>query len=74
MTRVARGDFVTLLAAIVELDERTRGLSERDRSEALSYVSGVCRAVVKGLTSASTAATVVRSWRPLEGPGATQRT
>lgn len=53
-----------LLSAVVELDERTRGLPAITRSELLAFVGGVFRSVVSRGVQLGIAAIVLREWRP----------
>jgi hypothetical protein len=74
MTRPRRGNWPDLLQSIVDAEHLARGLDDRTRSDLLAYVSGVLNGVMDGRVGLAAAATTVRAWRPLEGPGRPQMT
>jgi hypothetical protein len=56
-----------LLVALVDLDERTRELDDRQRSVALAVAGGVLRAVVYRDVPSATAAVLLAAFGPQSG-------
>lgn len=58
-----------LLAAVVDLDKRTRHAGPTERADALAFAGGVLRGVVNGDVQPGIGAVVLRAWTPTPRPG-----